>query len=644
MPASAFHPRRPDTGAALAQASERLANNPAEAMAIAQGVLAETPGQPQARLIVGSALRRLGDAKAARQALERLALDHPNWSVARCELGLALRALGRTAEAEACFRAAVSPKPSPDMAPAWRALGDLQMAHACESLARKDFKTARALLDDRVEARPKDVAALRLLAELEDIRGRYGEAEALLERALAIEPEAPGLRHNLVTLLFKQFKTGTALVHIEAMLDADPASPQLQALRAAALSHLGETDQAAAIYERLLARQPAEPNLWLRYGDTLKIAGRQQDCIAAYNRAIQISPRFGKAYWSLANLKAVRFSDEQIGIMQSLLDDPATGDDDRLHLHYALGKALEDADRFAASFRHYEEGGKLRLIQAPYDASHVTTLLERSQRVFTRAFFEKRRGWGHLGADPIFVVGLPRSGSTLVEQILSSHSSVEGTMELPDLGQIAASLGPDEAGGRGGYPERIEDLDGEALAALGRTYLRSTAHHRKTERPFFIDKMPNNFLLVGLLHLILPNARIIDVRRAPMATCFSAFKQLFPTGQRFSSRQEDVGRYYREYVALMDHFDNVLPGRVYRLRYERLVDDPETEIRNLLDHCGLAFEPACLNFHETERAVRTASSEQVRRPIFRDGVDQWRNYEPWLAPMKAALGADVLLR
>ena len=325
--------------------------------------------------------------------------------------------------------------------------------------------------------------------------------------------------------------------------------------------------------------------------------------------------------------------------MRRAAERPDLRAEDRPQLHFALGKALEDSGEYASSFDHYARGAALRRATTPYDADEVTAYTRRCVRLLDTEFFTDRAGFGDAASDPIFIVGLPRSGSTLIEQILASHSAVEGTMELPDIGFAARRLGwMDPAAPQPGYPQSLAALDATGAARMGETYLADTRIHRKLGRPFFIDKMPNNFQHIGLIQLMLPNARIIDARRHPLGTCFSAFKQHFAQGQAFSYDLTDLGRYYRDYVALMDHFDAALPGRVCRVIYEDLVEDTEGEVRRLLAHCGLAFEPGCLAFHENDRAVRTVSSEQVRRPIYRDGLDQWRRYEPWLAPLKDALG------
>jgi tetratricopeptide (TPR) repeat protein len=377
----------------------------------------------------------------------------------------------------------------------------------------------------------------------------------------------------------------------------------------------------------------------MSYGHALKTAGRQSECVTTYRRAIELSPQLGEAYWSLANLKTFRFSEADITAMQAQLQRNDLGEEDRFHFHFSLGKAFEDARDYVRSFEHYDRGNALRREMVHYDAEETSQQVRRSKRLLTPELFEARAGCGSRAPDPIFIVGLPRAGSTLLEQILSSHPLVEGTMELPDILDMARSLGGGRARGRASkYPEILAELSAEELRELGEQYIANTRIQRKTDAPFFIDKMPNNFAHIGLIQLILPRAKIIDARRHPLGCCFSGFKQHFARGQPFTYGLDDIGRYYRDYVELMAHFDAVLPGRVHRVIYETMVDDTENEVRRLLDYCGLPFDARCLRFYENERAVRTASSEQVRRPIYRDGVDHWQHYESWLEPLKRALG------
>jgi Sulfotransferase family len=347
----------------------------------------------------------------------------------------------------------------------------------------------------------------------------------------------------------------------------------------------------------------------------------------------------GEAFWSMANLKTFRFTESDVAAMRHALVSSTLADEDRLHFEFALGKALEDAGDYAGSFAHYERANALNRRRHPYRSDENSRFVARCKREFTRDYFAARRGAGAPAADPIFIVGLPRAGSTLLEQILASHSAIEGTVELPDIPQIARELiGRDDEAHEGRFFEALAALDGAQLRALGERYLQATRVHRKRGLPFFVDKMPNNCLYVGLIQLILPNAKIIDARRHPLGCCFSAFKQHFARGQGFTYSLADLGRYYRDYVDLMSHFDTVLPGRVHRVFYESMIEDTEAETRRLLEYCGLPFEERCLRFYENERPVRTASSEQVRQPIFKDGMDHWRHFEPWLGPLERELG------
>jgi tetratricopeptide (TPR) repeat protein len=420
----------------------------------------------------------------------------------------------------------------------------------------------------------------------------------------------------------------------------DARHPGYANLYAAILARLGEYDRGIAVYDQVLKDYPNQPKGWMSYGHALKTVGRQADSVAAYRKALDLAPTLGEVWWSLANLKTVKFTAEDLAAMRQALEAEGLSDDDRLHLHYALGKAHEDAEAWDASFAHYAAGAAIRREQLEYDSEENTADTVRTKAVFSPAFIAARAGQGCPAPDPIFVVGLPRSGSTLVEQILASHSLVEGTMELPDLIVMARRLGGKTAKrAESTYPESLAGLSPEDLKALGEEFIERTRIQRKTDKPFFIDKMPNNFAHTGLIHLILPNAKIIDARRHPLGCCFSGFKQHFARGQAFSYDLTDIGRYYADYVDLMAHFDEVLPGRVHRVIYERLIEDPEAQIRALLDHCGLPFEEACLSPHENDRAVRTASSEQVRRPIFKDAVEHWQKFESHLGPLKQSLGA-----
>ncbi len=507
-----------------------------------------------------------------------------------------------------------------------------RLIEAALALHDNRLSDAEPLLRAHLKADPFDVAAIRMLAELAGRIGRYKDAETLLRRALALAPEFGAARANLATCLYKQNRPGEAIAELDHVLIDDPENIGHANLKAAALGRIGGFDEAIALYEAVLAARPDQPKVWMSYGHMLKTVGRQNDGVAAYRRALSLVPTLGEVWWSLANLKTVRFGDDDIAAMQAALALTDITDEDRFHLDFALGKAFEDARNAAKAFAYYAAGNALRRQSITYDADETTRFVDTSITLATPAFFAARAGHGCAASDPVFVLGMPRAGSTLVEQILSSHSLVEGTSELQDIPALARKKD---------YPGSITDLSADDLRALGESYLARTRIQRKTDKPFFIDKLPNNWAHVPFIHLILPNATIIDARRHPLSCCFSNFKQHFARGQNFSYALDDMGRYYADYVRLMAHVDKVLPGRVHRVIYEAMVDDTEAQVRALLAALGLDFEPQCLEFHKTERAVRTASSEQVRRPIFREGTQGWQAFEPWLDPLKAALG-DVL--
>jgi tetratricopeptide (TPR) repeat protein len=598
--------------------------------------------------------------------VEPLSRAFPQSPPIQLEHGWILAAAGQTQAATAAFKRTLAAQP--DLVEAWRGLaeameltGDVDGAQAARARQIQGgvrdpllMRAAAALVDERpgeaetilrglLETRPDEPAALRMLAEALARLGRQEDAEVLLLRCLEIAPGFTAARHNLATVLYRLGRSEAALVQLDRLLADEPSHPAYLNLKAAALARIGEYAQAIALYEDVLARYPQQPKGWMSYGHALKTVGRAADCAGAYRQAVDQAPSLGEAWWSLANMKTYRFDEADLAAMEAQLARGDLGDDDRLHLDYALGKAHEDAGRYAESFACYARGAALRRAQVHYDPTVITRHVARSKAALTADLFAARAGQGSPAPDPIFILGLPRSGSTLIEQILASHSAVEGTMELPDIGAMAKRLGGAKTSrDETAYPEILTTLGAEDLKALGQEFLDRTRVQRKTDRPLFIDKMPNNWAHVGLIALALPNARIIDARRHPLGCCFSGFKQHFARGQGFSYGLEDIGRYYADYVELMAHFDAVLPGRVHRVIYEAMIEDPERQIRALLDYCGLPFEETCLNFHENDRAVRTASSEQVRRPIFKDAVEHWQNYESWLDPLKSALGPVLL--
>ncbi|KPL68248.1 hypothetical protein SZ64_09020 [Erythrobacter sp. SG61-1L] len=565
-------------------------------------------------------------AEAARRLREVLAAEPRNAGAWRL-FARALRASGQeedAAEAELAGVRATAYEP--------------EMVAIAAAMLENDLPQAEARLRQRLKAQPTDVAAIRLMAELAARIGRLRDAEALLRRALELAPGFLVARANLASVLNKQHRYAEAIGELDALA---AAGEELESrnLRAAVLGRTGDYEEAARLYEELTQSFPTHARIWMSYGHVLKTIGRQDDAIAAYRRALDCQADLGEVWWSLANLKTVSFSDGDVAAMEAALaSDPPPAEEDLLHLHFALGKAYADRGDAEPAFGHYALGNALQSARIGHDPSSVSAQVDRMIETFTPAFLEARRGMGDPSPDPVFILGLPRAGSTLIEQILASHSQVEGTMELPDIPAMAmrearaAGLRPAD------WPAAAAAMDEKKLAALGAEFLDRTRIQRKTGKPFYIDKLPNNWAYAGFIHLILPNAKIIDARRHPMDCCFSNYRQHFAKGQGFTYDLEHIGRYYADYVRAMDHYDRVLPGRIHRVIHEELLDDPEGQVRAMLDYLGLPFEEACLEFHRNRRAVRTASSEQVRRPINRDGVGQWLPYEKWLDPLKDSLG------
>jgi len=484
---------------------------------------------------------------------------------------------------------------------------------------------------------------MRLLARIGMARDVLDDAELLLDAVLTLAPDYRAARTDYALVLIERHKYALARQELEKLLRLEPDNRHYRTLYATACVGLGEHERAVLLYRELLAGAPRAPDLHLSVAHALKTLGRREESIDSYRAAAAARPNFGDAYWSLANLKTYRFLDPEIASMRTEEAAPGTPLIDRYHLCFALGKALEDRGEYEQSWRYYERGNALKRSESRYRPEILENNTRNQIDICTREFFAARAGSGAQDRDPIFILGLPRSGSTLLEQILASHSQVEGTQELSDIQRIVLELqGRDSDLDNPRYPGVLAGMNPEDFLRLGKKYLADTRIYR-TSRPYFIDKMPNNFRHIGLIHLMLPNAKIIDARREPMACCFSNLKQLFANGQEFTYSIEDIARYYRTYLDLMQHWDEALPNRILRVQHESVVEDLDGNVRRILDFCGLEFEPTCVEFHKTERSVRTASSEQVRRPIFREGLDQWKNYEPWLGTLKHALG-DALVR
>jgi tetratricopeptide (TPR) repeat protein len=651
-----------DIEARLLRIERLLGSDPASADAEAAELLAAAPGHALGLLFRGIARRLCGDPSAAIGILGSLCKQCPDAPLPHLQLGLAQREAGDLTSAAGSIRKAVAIQPG--FTDAWLALADLLTVQAdgagadhafgmyvrhadrdprlrqpAAALRANRIDEAASMLQQHLAKHPTDVVAMNMLADAALRRSNFDVAERLLRNCLQLAPGYRTARHNYAVVLMRLSKPADALQEIRYLLAQDPTNRSVRVLHAAVLIRLAEFDEAIGIYEDLAREQPSEPGIWASLGHALRTVGRLDACVAAYRRAIAAAPHFGEAYWNLANLKTLAITDAELEAMRLQLARPDLGGEDRIHFSFAIGKALEDKGEFEESFRHYDEGNRLRRRTFRYDASEMTDHVRRCRELFTREFFATRKDSGLHRRDPIFVVGLPRAGSTLVEQILASHSAVEGTMELPHLMGVAMQIGagsPASAGAR--YPELLATLDLNRFRDLAGLYLERIGSQRKRGAQFFVDKMPNNFAHLGLIQLMFPDARIIDVRRHPMACGWSLFRHHFAHGQYFSYSLKEIGQYYRNYATLMDHFDAVLPGRVHRMIYESLVDDTEGEIRRLLEYCGLPFEESCLDFHRNRRAVSTPSSEQVRRPIFRHALDQWRHYEAWLGPLSGELG------
>jgi tetratricopeptide (TPR) repeat protein len=635
-----------------------------DALDVAQALRVEVPENRDVLYLLAVSQRYLGriaDALATSTDFEAV---HPDYGRLFQERGHCLRTVGEAAAAIAAYQRAVTLNQT--LAASWIALKELYgrlgdtaqealaeanalnlknlppaVVNATNLFAEGNIYGADELIRRHLLSHPTDIEAMRLLAQIGVRLDILDDAEFLLDSVLLAAPDYHAARFEYACVLIQRHKFTAALAEARNLLAIDPGNRGYRTIHANVCVGLGQHEEALSIYRELSQNAPSDPDLHLSIGHALKTLGKQQAAVDAYRQAAGVRPDFGDAYWSLANLKTYRFTDEEVARMRARECDPQTGLGDRFHLCFALGKSLEDRNEFGESFAYYERGNALKKSEIRYKIEPVERTALQQTVVCTREFFAARRGAGSPDPSPIFIVGLPRAGSTLLEQILASHSEVEGTMELAEIPRLALQLSGREGNtDKSRYPGVLAELPPTAWREFGEKYLKDTQVLR-TGKPRFIDKMPNNFRHVGLIHLILPDAKIIDARREAMACCFSNFKQLFASGQEFTYDIGDLARYYRSYLQLMSHWDAVLPGKVLRIQHEEVVADLEGSVRRLLAFCGLEFEPACLEFYKTERSVRTASSEQVRRPIFKEGLDQWRNFEPWLGSLKAALGTTL---
>jgi len=634
------------------------------ALAATQALRGQVPENRDVLYMIAVSLRYLKRIPEALAALAELELRHPGYSRMFQERGHCHVAMRSAEPAIEAFVRAVTINPS--LPASWNALQVLfrlagRQADA-DNAAREAAKlaslpaeilTAYSLFADGEIAAAEQVVRQYLLANGNHIEGMrllaqigmkldvVDDAEFLLEQVVALAPDYHAARYEYALALLNRHKHVRAREEMEKLLATDPNNRVYRTAHATVFTGFGDYAQALPRYREILAETPNDPELHLSIGHALKTLGQTREAIASYRAATGVRPEYGEAYWSLANLKTYRFTDAEIAAMRASEASNVQAAD-RYHLCFALGKALEDRGEYAESFVFYERGNALKKTECRYRPEPLEQNARLQAAVCTREFFDARRGFGCPDPSPIFIVGLPRSGSTLIEQILSSHSRVEGTMELADIPRLVQDLrGREQTDSAPRYPGVLTGLGAQDCMRLGQKYLDDTRVYRNGRPdgvPFFVDKMPNNFRHLGLIHLLLPNAKIIDARRDPLACCFSNYKQLFASGQQFTYSIEDIARYYRMYVELMAHWDEALPGRILRVQHENVVDDLEGNVRRMLEFCELEFEPSCIEFYNTERTVHSASSEQVRRPIYREGVDQWRHYEPWLGPLKEALG------
>lgn len=634
----------------------------AEGLAAAETLLGRVPENRDVFYLVAVSQRCLGRVADALRTLLRFESLHSDYGRLYQERGHCYRMVGESTLAIAAYLRAVERNPA--LTSSWQALADLYRAvgrdrdteiaarevarlaalpaavvTASNLISEGQLYTAEQILRQFLLRHGDHIEAMRLLAQIGMQLDILDDADFLLESVLVFAPDYHAARYDYALVLSSRHKYLQAIEETKKLLRHNSQNYAYKMVYANAQVGLGEHEAALATFRALLTEAPAEAqHLHLSIGHAEKTLGRQHQAIAAYRAAAAARPSFGDAYWSLANLKTYRFTADEVSAMCLQEGDPATPAVDRYHFCFALGKALEDLGDYELAFGYYERGNSLKKAEVRYQSQLLERNTELQTQVCTRELFESCRESGSPRPDPIFIVGLPRAGSTLIEQILASHSAVEGTMELSDIHRLVQKLqGREDTTSKPLYPEVLAELSAKQLRDFGDAYLKDTQIYR-TDRPFFIDKNPNNFRHLGLIQLILPNAKIIDARREPMACCFSNFKQLFASGQEFTYSLEDIARYYRTYVELMAHWDAVLPGKVLRVQHEDVVADLEGSVRRILEFCGLGFESACVEFYKTERSVRTASSEQVRQPIFREGLDQWRRFAHWLRPLREALG------
>ncbi|MBT0586907.1 tetratricopeptide repeat-containing sulfotransferase family protein [Alteromonas oceanisediminis] len=603
--------------------AHRQHQQPERAIAVAQTLLARNPDHARVYQEMGYAQQALGQKQLAASAFYQATLRNPSLVGSWRALSTLYPALGNPSAAEYAQQQVAYLSALPR-----EILGARDLMH------EGDLKLADQVCRQFLQRHKHHVEGMLLLAEIGIKLKLYTEAEFLLESSMELYPDHRATGIEYLKLLAKMGKFQKAHDCAQTLLAATPNSPTLLVAKASAMVGLGELDGAVETYRHVLQHNERQPNVYLLLGHALKARGDFDDAIAAYQRAYAIKPDLGDAYWSLANTKTYQFTEAERAKLLTLSESAETEIDDKIHMHFALGKAFEDSQLFEQSFTHYAQGNQLKQSQLQYDPRFIEEQVTAQMTAMTAEVFEHHNSAGHPAQDPIFIVGLPRAGSTLLEQILASHSMVDGTMELHNILALVSRL----RGQKVAYPALLKSLDPDYLARFGQQYLDETKVYR-SGAPLFIDKMPNNFVHIGLIKLILPNAKIIDARRDPMACCFSGFKQLFGEGQEFTYSLTNIGRYYRAYTRLMAHWDNVLPGAVLRVQHEDVIDDLEGQVKRILAYCNLPFEPQCLSFHQTRRVIKTPSSEQVRQPIYRSGLKQWENFSQYLDELTDVLSS-----
>jgi len=623
------------------------------AQELIQHQLTNSPEEPQLHYMAAVCFRYLAEFSKAQHHLDIVKVSKGDRGRGYQEQGYLYLAQQQFSQALKAFATATQTNPA--LIPAWKAISRLsqQLGHTAQAdfadqqlrhyssqpkpiiavidlIAQGKTLKAEALCRKFLKVNPTHIEGMRLLADIGTRLGELDDAEFLLESAAQLAPDNILLNIDYIQILRKRHQYQKALKTAEALFKKTPLNAQVKSVYAIEKMQMADYKTAVDLFDEVLEQIGNDPITLTSRGHALKTWGKSEEAIASYQNALSVNVSHGEAWYSLANLKTYKFNDQQLAVMKEQEKDADLGSMHRVQLNFALGKAFEDKKDYEQSFKHYQAGNSIKRLQSGYDADKMHAELAEQRQFFTEDTLASISQQGCKAPDPIFIVGLPRAGSTLLEQILASHSQVDGTLELPNILSLAQKLR------REGYPSQLANFSRSQLQALGQKYLDETRVHRQSA-PFFIDKMPNNFRHIGLIKLILPNAKIIDARRSPMSCCFSGFKQLFAEGQEFSYSLEDIGRYYRDYIDLMNHWQSVFPKQILLMQYEDVVEDTENQVKRLLDYCGLPFEEACLAFHKNDRAVRTASSEQVRQPIYSSSLDVWENYQSYLGPLKDAL-------